>query len=100
MTLYFTQKFLYQLNRDERLQRDYAADRRAALDGYDLTTEEADALVEPDLGLLYVMGVNGQILMHFAALHGVPWPEHMRRLREGLERHGQVRTGLYLKVES
>lgn len=100
MTLYGTQKFLYQLNRDERLQRDYAVDRRAALAGYDLTPEEADALVEPDLGLLYVMGVNGQILMHFAALHGVPWTEHIRRLREGLERHGPVRTGLYRTVGS
>ena len=37
---------------------------------YELTAEEQAALRDPDIGLLYVMGVNGQILMHYAALRG------------------------------
>ena len=69
MSLYYVQKFLYELNRDENAQRAYLADRVGVLEGYDLTDEEVEALVEPDIGLLFHLGVNGQILMHFAALH-------------------------------
>ncbi|MEM8705414.1 MAG: aromatic ring-opening dioxygenase subunit LigA, partial [Actinomycetota bacterium] len=67
MSLYYVQKFLYELNRSPELQDRYVADRHAVLEPYALTDEEITALTEPDIGLLYVLGVNGQILMHFAA---------------------------------
>src|SRR6185436_6152957 len=51
MSLYYVQKFLYELNRDEKAQQAYLADRVGVLDGYDLTDEEIRALVEPDIGL-------------------------------------------------
>ncbi|MEZ5219319.1 MAG: hypothetical protein R2705_15075 [Ilumatobacteraceae bacterium] len=95
MSLYYLQKFLFHLNRDDGVQGRYAADRREAVAGYDLTEEEVDALVAPDIGLLYVLGVNGQILMHFAALHGIPWAEYLQQMRDGIERHGPVRAGVY-----
>jgi hypothetical protein len=95
VSLYHVQKFLYQLNRDERIQADYRVDRTAALATYELTDEETRALVEPDIGLLFHLGVNGQILMHFAALHHIEWADYLRLMREGIERHGPVREGVY-----
>lgn len=95
MSLYYVQKFLYELNRDERLQQDYHADRRAVLDGYELTDEEIGALTEPDIGLLFHLGVNGQILMHFAALHQIEWADYLQRMRDGIDEHGPVREGVY-----
>ena len=47
MTLYYVQKLLYQLNRGPGLQEADRSDSRAALADYDLTHEEAEALVSP-----------------------------------------------------
>ena len=71
MSLYQVQKLIYQLNRDPRTQQRYASERDAVLAEYELTAEERAALEKPDIGLLYVLGVNGQLLMHFAALHKI-----------------------------
>ncbi len=95
MSLYYVQKFLYELNRDEDLQTRYLAERLSVLDAYDLTAEETDALVEPDIGKLFHLGVNGQILMHFAALHGIEWQDYLQRMRDGIATHGPVREGVY-----
>ena len=95
MSLYNVQKFLYELNRDERVQQAYRTDRHEAIAGYDLDAEERGAIVEPDIGLLYHLGVNGQILMHFAAFCGIEWTDYLQRMRDGLERHGPVRAGVY-----
>ncbi|MCY4632485.1 MAG: aromatic ring-opening dioxygenase subunit LigA [bacterium] len=98
MSLYYVQKFLYHLNRDPALQERYAADRRGALAGYELTGEEVEALVDVDIGLLFHLGVNGQILMHFAALHRIEWSDYLQRMRDGITRHGPVREGVYAMV--
>ena len=98
MSLYYVQKFLYQLNRDPALQERYAADPPSALAGYELTGEEVEALVEPDIGLLFHLGVNGQILMHFAALGGIEWSDYLQRMRDGIAHHGAVREGVYAMV--
>ena len=95
MSLYQVQKFLYQLNRSPELQHAYLADRRAVLAPYELTDEEAQALVEPDVGLLFHLGVNGQILMHFAAFHQIDWADYLQRMRDGIAEHGPVREGVY-----
>lgn len=95
MSLYYVQKFLYELNRDETKQQAYMADRGAALDGFELTNEERAALVAPDIGLLFHLGVNGQILMHFAALHQIEWQDYLQRMRDGIAAHGPVREGVY-----
>lgn len=95
MSLYYVQKFLFELNRSEDLQRRYNADRRSVLAPYELSDEEIEALAEPDIGLLFHLGVNGQILMHFAALHQIPWPDYLQRMRDGIATHGPVREGVY-----
>ncbi len=95
MSLYNVQKFLYELNRDERIQQAFRADPRQAIAGYDLDDQERDAVLGPDIGLLYHLGVNGQILMHYAAFCGIEWSDYLQRMRDGVERHGPVRAGVY-----
>lgn len=65
-------KLLYELNRDTDMQAAFKADAPAVADRYPLTDEERGAVLGRDIGLLYVLGVNGQILMHFAAFAGSP----------------------------
>lgn len=95
MSLYQTQKFLYNLNRDSGMQDAYRDDLDALLDTYDLDEEERGALAEGDIGLLYVLGVNGQILMHYAAFLGIAWFDYLDLMRKGIEKHGPVRAGVY-----
>jgi hypothetical protein len=95
MSLYYVQKLLYQLNRDPGVRRRYHDDLDALLGEYELTGEERKAIVDGDIGLLYVMGVNGQILMHYSALIGQQWDEYIAAMKEGVRRHGPVRAGLY-----
>ncbi|HEX7089562.1 MAG TPA: hypothetical protein VF192_05465 [Longimicrobiales bacterium] len=95
MSLYYVQKLLYQLNRDPQVRRRFEADREAVLEEYELTEEERRAILDGDIGLLYVMGVNGQILMHYSALIGQSWDEYLAAMREGVRKHGPVRAGLY-----
>jgi hypothetical protein len=95
MSLYQLQKFLYVLNRDEPAQKKYRSDIESFLGEFDLTDEEAGALRDGDIGLLYVLGVNGQILMHYAALLGIEWFDYLDMMRKGIEEHGPVRAGVY-----
>ncbi|HEY5667152.1 MAG TPA: aromatic ring-opening dioxygenase subunit LigA [Gammaproteobacteria bacterium] len=95
MSLYYVQKLMYQLNRDEHVRTRFGDDRDSLLREYQLTDEERSAIVDGDIGLLYVMGVNGQILMHYAAMIGQEWDEYIEAMREGVRRHGPVRAGLY-----
>ena len=95
MSLYALQKFLYHLNRDPRVQQRWSSDRDALLDEYELDAEERAAVREGDVGKIYVLGANGQLLMHFAALLGMPWADYIESMREGVRRHGPVRAGIY-----
>jgi hypothetical protein len=95
MSLYYLQKLLYQLNRDSRTRIRFDADRDSLLGEYELTDDERDAVLKPDIGLLYVLGVNGQILMHYAGMCGYEWDEYLEAMREGIRRHGPVRAGVY-----
>ena len=95
MSLYYVQKLLYQLNRDPAVRKRFDVDKAALLDEYELTPEERTAIDDGDIGLLYVMGVNGQILMHYAALLGQPWDVYIEAMRDGVRKHGPVRAGLY-----
>lgn len=99
MSLYYVQKFIYGMNRDVATQAAFETDRDALLSRYDLTQEELHAIKEADIGLLYVMGVNGQLLMHYAAYRGFTWDEYIEAMKQGLVEHGEVRTGLYASVD-
>jgi len=99
MTLYRLQKLIYELNRDPRVQEAFLADRDRLLSEYQLSEEEAEAIRNDDIGKLYILGVNGQILMHFAAWRGFEWDRYIQAMKDGLAKHGQVRAGIYAAVE-
>ncbi|MDB6092431.1 MAG: aromatic-ring-opening dioxygenase LigAB, LigA subunit [Gammaproteobacteria bacterium] len=99
MSLYYVQKLLFQLNRDPAVRRRFDTELETLLGDYELTEEEQRALRDPDIGLLYVMGVNGQILMHYAALRGFEWDAYMEAMRAGERKYGPVRTGLYTRAK-
>ena len=98
MSLYYVQKLIYTLNRDPNVVAQFQEDMNGVLKDYTLTDEEKHAIREPDIGLLYVMGVNGQLLMHYAALMEYEWDEYIQAMKNGLEEFGQVRAGLYLRT--
>ena len=89
------QKFLFDINRDTTVQGRFLADRAAVLAGYQLTSEERDAIMAGDIGLIYVLGANGQLLMHYAALLGMEWSAYIGAMRDGVSKYGPVRAGLY-----
>jgi hypothetical protein len=95
MSLYQVQKFLFDINRDRGLQEQFRANAAAVLDRYSLSGEERGALETGDIGLIYVLGANGQLLMHYAALLGMPWADYIAAMRSGVARHGPVRAGIY-----
>jgi hypothetical protein len=95
MSVYMVQKSIYEMNRSERMLASYRADPRQFAAAYDLSDEELEAIVTADIGLLYVLGVNGQLLMHFAAACGYEWDAYIAAMTQGVERYGAVREGLY-----
>jgi len=95
MSLYQLQKFLYDINRDPGIQGRYRTDPEGLLDQYELTSEERSALAAGDIGLIYVLGANGQLLMHFAAFLNMNWPTYIQAMRDGVAKHGPVRAGVY-----
>jgi Aromatic-ring-opening dioxygenase LigAB, LigA subunit len=95
MSLYQMQKFLFDINRNGNLQQQFRADMRAVLDRYGLDAEERRAIEAGDIGLIYVLGANGQLLMHYAAYLGMPWADYIAAMRAGVARHGPVRAGVY-----
>ncbi len=95
MSLYQIQKFLFDINRDRSVQQEYRKDLSGLLERYELTAEERGAIAAGDIGLIYVLGANGQLLMHFAAFLGMPWAEYIAAMRAGVSRYGPVRAGLY-----
>jgi hypothetical protein len=95
MSLYQMQKFLFDINRDPAVQQRFLADRSTVLEGYELNGEERDAIAAGDIGMLYVLGANGQLLMHYAAFLGMEWSAYIEAMREGVRKYGPVRAGLY-----
>jgi len=100
MSLYATQKLLFHLNRDPAVQKRFRDNAASLLAGYALGDEERTAVLEGDVGKLYVLGSNGQLLMHFAALIGMPWAAYIEAMREGVRRYGPVRAGIYAMTTS
>lgn len=100
MSLYQVQKFLWLLNRDTAQQERFRSDPAAAIAPFDLTDEERDALLHTDIGLLYHLGVNGQLLMHFAAFEQIDWATYLELMRRGVDQHGPVREGIYALTAS
>ena len=99
MSLYYVQKLLYNLNREPGLKQSFDLDQDNVMNNYVLSEEETQALKKPDIGLLYVLGVNGQLLMHYATMSGYSWPEYIQAMRDGVEYYGAVREGIYAMID-
>src|ERR1700690_1562271 len=95
MSLYQMQKFLFDINRDRGVQQKDREDLPGRLDRYELRAEERAAIAAADIGFIYVLGANGQLLMHYAAFLGMPWAEYIAAMRDGVSRYGPVRAGVY-----
>jgi hypothetical protein len=95
MSLYQLQKFLFDINRDRDLQSRCRADLPAVLERYDLNAEERGALAAGDIGLIYVLGANGQLLMHYAAFLGMPWADYLADAYGGQPSRTGSRRRLY-----
>ncbi len=100
MSLYQLQKLLFHLNRDPQVKRRFETDLDALLADYELTDEEREAIKAHDIGKLYVLGVNGQLLMHLSSQIGQPWTEYIAAMREGVAKYGPVRDGIYAMTTS
>ena len=98
MSLYYVQKLIYNLNRDPNLVGRFKSNIDSVLSEYELPQEELQAISKPDIGLLYVLGVNGQLLMHYAALWEFEWDEYIQAMKDGIKEHGDVRAGMYLRT--
>ena len=86
---------MYHLNRDPKVRDRLRDEPDSLLAEYDVGTEERNAIATRDVGLLYVLGVNGQLLMHFAAFIGLEWPQYLQAMRDGVVTHGPVRAGIH-----
>ena len=95
MSLYSLQKLLYDLNRNDGVKARFKGDLDGLMAGYELDAEEQEALRACDIGKLYVLGVNGQLLMHLSSQIGQPWAEYIAAMREGVAKYGPVRAGIY-----
>lgn len=95
MSLYGLQKFLFEINREPSVQQAFRDSPGALLDRYPLAVEEREAIESHDIGLIYVLGANGQLLMHFAAYLGMPWADYIAAMRAGIAKYGPVRAGVY-----
>jgi Aromatic-ring-opening dioxygenase LigAB, LigA subunit len=95
MSLYQMQKFLFDINRDRSVQAQFRERPDQVLERYELTSEERDAIAAGDIGLIYVLGANGQLLMHYAAFLGMPWADYIAAMRAGVSTYGPVRAGIY-----
>ena len=99
MSLYYLQKLMYELNRDPGVRERFESDMESVLTDYRLSEEELTAVRKPDIGHLFVMGVNGQLLMHYAALCQYEWDDYINAMREGEKTYGPVKDGLYTRAE-
>jgi hypothetical protein len=95
MSLYQVQKFLFDINRDSAVQREARTNLATLLTRYELSDEERGAIIAGDIGLIFVLGANGQLLMHYAAFLGMPWADYIGAMREGVKKYGPVRAGIY-----
>ncbi|MDX3904653.1 MAG: hypothetical protein QHC78_03060 [Pigmentiphaga sp.] len=68
MSVLAIQQLIYDLKRDKKLAVRWAANREDAVQGYELSAEEARAVVQADLAALYGMGVHPLLLAPFSRM--------------------------------
>ena len=71
MSIYQVQKLLFNRHNDLELKQKYKESPQEVLKKYELVDSERKALLEPDVGTLYRMGVHTYLLWAYGALMGV-----------------------------
>lgn len=94
------QKVLFDVHRDADARAGFLHDFDALIGRYELSDEERLALRNRDIGRIYVMGVNCQILMYLASALGIGWSDYLQLMRDGVRDHGKVRAGVYAMSSS
>ena len=84
MSLYQLQKLIYHVNREPSARERYRSDPKAFIQGYDLSEQEAAAVLAVDVRSLYSFGVHSLLLRPFTLLNKVSNEDYARALR-GLE---------------
>ena len=84
MSLYQLQKLIYHVNRDSTQRERYRQDPAAFVKQYELTEEEAKAVLGVDVRALYSMGVHSLLLRPFTLQHKVSNENYAAALK-GLE---------------
>ncbi|HZT07118.1 MAG TPA: aromatic ring-opening dioxygenase subunit LigA [Chloroflexota bacterium] len=85
MSQYEVARFLFHFNRERSARDAYAANPRAALDGYDLSAEEREALVQHDFTALYRMGTHPLLLIYMANNLDVAPPDYVAAVRRAVD---------------
>lgn len=70
----------------------FQTDRARFLEGYDLTDEERQALLNDDYGALYSSGVHPMAVLFFSQINRTPMPEYLRAIGSSDERVEQFTT--------
>ena len=84
MSLYQLQKLIYHVNRDPAAREHYRSDPKAFVQGYELSEQEAAAVVAVDVRSLYSCGVHSLLLRPFTLINKVSNEDYARALK-GLE---------------
>ena len=81
MSLYQLQKLLYHVNRDVERRERYRQDARGFVKSYELSDEEAKAVLNVDTRALYEMGVHSLLLKPFTLLNKVSNEDYSKALK-------------------
>jgi len=84
MSLYQLQKLIYHVNRDAAQRERYRQDPAGFVNGYELSAEEASAILNVDIRALYTFGVHSLLLRPFTLLKKVSNEDYAKALK-GLE---------------
>jgi hypothetical protein len=84
MSLYQLQKLIYHVNRDAERREKYRRDTPGFVRGYELSDDEAAAVLTVDIRTLYKMGVHSLLLRPFTLLNKISNEDYAKALK-GLE---------------
>lgn len=84
MSLYQLQKLIYHVNRDPAARERYRRDPKAFVQDYELSEQEAAAVLAVDVRSLYSFGVHSLLLRPFTLINRVSNEDYARALK-GLE---------------
>jgi hypothetical protein len=87
MQAYNVQKLIFHMNTRPAVYERYGSDRAALFAEYKLTAAEQDYIETMNVGALFEMGVQPQLLAPFAGRENIAWPDYIK----GMETPGPLR---------